>query len=221
MILKNENIEQLIIDNQYFGTVYYIKILFQYSNIKIEQYESYQKMSFRNRCRVAGSNGVVDLSVPLEKGRGQKELMKDVRISHSANWQVQHWRTIESCYSRSPFFEFYRDAVWGLLEKKETFLLDMNMRILEWLQTILKFPAEVSLTDSYHKIYPPGTADLRNTMLPKNNHLSATHTRYTQVFEDRIGFIPNLCVLDLLFCCGPQVVSILRQGRTEIDPDHS
>ena len=104
MISKNENIEQLIIDNQYFGTINYIKILFQFSNIKIEQYESYQKMSFRNRCMVAGSNGVVHLSVPLEKGRGQKELMKDVRISHSANWQVQHWRTIESFYSRSPIF---------------------------------------------------------------------------------------------------------------------
>jgi hypothetical protein len=68
-----------------------------------------------------------------------------------ANWQVQHWRTIESCYSRSPFFEFYRDAVWGLLEKKETFLLDMNMRILEWLKTVLKFPGNLSLTDEYQK----------------------------------------------------------------------
>lgn len=204
MIVKNKNIEQIIIDNQYFGTINYIKILFQFSNIKIEQYESYQKMSFRNRCMVAGSNGVVQLSVPLEKGRGQKELMKDVRISHSANWQVQHWRTIESCYSRSPFFEFYRDAVWGLLEKKETFLLDMNMRILAWIKTTLKFQGELILTDEYHKTYPADTVDLRNTMLPKNYQASANDLRYTQVFEDRIGFVPNLCILDLLFCCGPQ-----------------
>ena len=209
---KNENIEVLIIDNQYFGTINYINTLFQFSNIKIEQYESYQKMSFRNRCMVAGSNGVVTLSVPLEKGRGQKELIKDVRISHSANWPVQHWRTIESCYSRSPFFEFYRDAVWGLLEKKETFLLDMNMRILEWLQMILKFPAQLSLTQEYRKEYPPEIADLRNSILPKNYLAAATDIRYTQVFEDRLGFVPNLCILDLLFCCGPNSASLLN-GR--------
>lgn len=169
-------------------------------------------MSFRNRCMVAGSNGVVHLSVPLEKGRGQKELMKDVRISHSANWQLQHWRTIESCYSRSPFFEFYRDAVWGLLEKKETFLLDMNMRILEWIKSTLKFPGKLVLTDEYHKSYPPDAIDLRNTMLPKNYQLSGTGMRYTQVFEDRIGFVPNLCILDLLFCCGPNAKTILKDG---------
>jgi hypothetical protein len=210
MIKKNENIDHLIIDNQYFGTINYIKILFRYSNIEIEQYESYQKMSFRNRCMVAGSNGVVHLSVPLEKGRAQKELMKDVRISHSGNWQLQHWRTIESCYSRSPFFEFYRDAVRGLLEKKETFLLDMNMHILEWLKTVLKFPGSLSLTEEYHKEYPPGILDLRNTMLPKNFQATAGDLHYTQVFEDRIGFVPNLSVLDLLFCCGPACTAMLK-----------
>ena len=80
MIKQNENIQSLIIDSQYFGNVNYYKILVEFSNIEIEQYETYQKMSFRNRCMVAGSNGVVGLSVPLEKGRGQRELMKNVRI---------------------------------------------------------------------------------------------------------------------------------------------
>ncbi|MDB5211387.1 MAG: hypothetical protein JWQ30_2214, partial [Sediminibacterium sp.] len=208
MIDNIKNIEHLIIDIQYFGTINYINTLFQFSNIKIEQYESYQKMSFRNRCMVAGSNGLVNLSVPLEKGRGQKELMKDVRISHSANWQVQHWRTIESCYSRSPFFEFYRDAVWGLLEKKETFLLDLNLSILEWLKSVLKMQYSLCLTDTYVKEYPPEVTDLRNTEFPKNYQNSPRDLRYTQVFEDRIGFVPNISILDLIFCCGPSAKSI-------------
>jgi hypothetical protein len=212
MLKLTENNELIIIDNQYFGTINYINTLFQFSNIQIEQYESYQKMSFRNRCVVAGSNGPVNLSVPLEKGRGQKVLMKDVRISHLANWRVQHWRTIESCYSRSPFFEFYRDAVWGLLEKEETFLLDQNWKILEWLKKVLKLTGSISKTNEYLKTYPSGVADLRNRFLPKKQLAEPIGFRYIQVFEDRIGFINNLCILDLLFNCGPEAKTLLKDN---------
>jgi hypothetical protein len=205
----NKNISTNLIDSQYFGTINYIKISFQKSNNIIEQYESYQKMSFRNRCMVAGSNGVVNLSVPLEKGRGQKELMKDVRISHSDNWQVQHWRTIESCYSRAPFFEFYRDGVFSLLQKKETFLLDQNMAILEWLGKVFKYKGSVSLTTSYLREYPSTVKDLRGQFLPKNYAVEPFDLKYVQVFEDRIGFKPNLSILDLLFCHG----AFLDAGR--------
>lgn len=210
MIKQDENIKSLIIDNQYFGNINYYKILVQFSNIEIEQYETYQKMSFRNRCMVAGSNGVVGLSVPLEKGRGQRELMKDVRISYADNWQVQHWRTIESCYSRAPFFEFYRDGVWQLLQQKETYLLDLNMATLHWLKKVLKMPGDISLTGSYRKTYPEHVTDRRNTLFPKNYQQVDTGPRYTQVFEDRIGFQPNLCILDLLFCCGLQTRGMLE-----------
>jgi hypothetical protein len=187
--------------------------LFLYTNIKIEQYDNYQKMSFRNRCVVVGSNGPVNLSVPLEKGRNQKQLMKEVRISYSDNWQVQHLRTLESCYSRSPFFEYYRDGVWALLQKQPVFLLDQNMAILEWLQKTLKLPGTISLTDSYLKEYPPEIADRRNTILPKKMQDSPFPVTYTQVFEDRLGFIPNLGILDMLFCCGPNTKTILKDNK--------
>jgi len=212
MIKKEQNINQIIIENQYFGTVNYINTLFQFSNVEIEQYESWQKMSFRNRCVVAGSNGLVHLSVPLEKGRSQKVLVRDVRISNSDDWQTRHLRTIESCYNRAPFFEFYRDAVWKLLEKKEVFLFDMNLSILEWLKTVLKIPATISLTDTYQKTVPENILDLRNYSLPKNYQQEPVGFRYTQVFEDRIGFMPNLSILDLLFCSGPAAKSLLKDN---------
>ena len=205
--------KSLLIDIQYFGTINCINALFQSSNIIIEQYESFQKMSFRNRCVVAGSNGVINLSIPLEKGRGQKELIKDVRISHSANWRQQHLRTIESCYNRSPFFEFYRDGVWGLLEKPEVFLLDQNLKILEWLKKVFKYKGTISVTEEYLKNYPEEIIDQRNVFLPKNQFTEPFAIRYTQVFEDRIGFVPNLSILDLLFCTGPEAISLLADNK--------
>jgi hypothetical protein len=173
------------------------------SNVEIEQYENYQKMSFRNRCEVAGCNGVVNLSVPLEHGRNQRQLMKDVRISYQTGWQTQHLRTLESCYSRSPYFEFYRDQVEVLIRKKEVFLLDKNLAILEWLQQKLKFPSKITLTHTFQKESPKNVLDLRNHFLPKNARTEEIGFEYTQVFEDKIGFQNNLSVLDLLFCTGP------------------
>mgnify|MGYP001792313158 FL=1 len=158
----------LIIESQYFGSIDYINILFHFSDIKIEQYETYQKMSFRNRCVVAGSNGLVNLSIPLENGRNGRQLMKDTHISYSNRWQAEHLRTFESCYSRSPYFEYYREDVWGLIQKQEKFLLDKNLAILEWLQKTLKFEGTVSLTDAYRKEYGPDVTDKRNHILPKN-----------------------------------------------------
>jgi len=211
MIKNNQNNKQLVIDSQYFGSINYIKILFQFSDIKIEQYESYQKMSFRNRCVVAGSNGLINLSVPLEKGRDRQQLVKDTRISYSGRWQAEHLRTIESCYSRAPFFEFYRDAVWELLGQKQEFLIDLNLSILDWLKKVLKLPGEISLTESYCREYPEGITDLRNHFLPKNFQDETTGSKYMQVFEDRIGFQTNLSILDLLFCVGPAAVNTLKK----------
>ena len=203
----------LITENQYFGSINYINTLFRYSNIVIEQYESYQKMSFRNRCVVGGSNGLVHLSVPLENGRNQRQLMKDVRISYAGRWQAEHLRTIESCYSRSPFFEFYRDGVWELLQKRQVFLLDLNLSILGWLQKILQYTGTISLTDTYCREYPPQVADIRNHFLPKNFQDDPMPFSYTQVFGDRIGFQPNLSILDLLFCCGPEAKNLLKDNK--------
>ena len=202
----------IIIDSQYFGTINYINTLFQNTNIEIEQYESFQKMSFRNRCMVAGSNGLVTLSVPLEKGRGQKELMKDVRISYHENWQTRHRRTIESCYNRAPFFAFYQEDVFNLLNRKDLFLLDLNMAILEWVKKMTGIKSGIVKTEAYLKNYPETVTDLRNRFLPKNHLQQPMGFQYTQVFEDRIGFVPNLCILDLLFCCGPAAKTFLKDN---------
>lgn len=210
MLKQDQHNNTLLIDCQFFGTIDYYKILFQFSNIEIEQYETYQKMSFRNRCMVAGSNGVVGLSVPIEKGRGQRGLMKDTRISREGNWRIQHWRTIASCYSRAPFFEFYSDGVHDLLLRDPVFLLDWNLEILDWLKRVLKLPAAIHRSPEYRKTPPEGMTDLRKRFLPKNYQTVPWDLKYTQVFEDRIGFQPNLCILDLLFCCGPETRGMLQ-----------
>lgn len=200
----------LLIEYQYFGSINYINTLFQFLNIEFEVYESFQKMSFRNRMVLAGSNGLVTLSVPLEKGRDQKQPIRDIRISYYLPWQQQHWRTIESCYNRSPFYEFYRDGLERIFISRPVYLLDLNRDIQEWLWKVLKVPANFSETSSYQTQIPDNTLDARNRWMPKNFQSDDGSLRYRQVFEDRIGFQPNLSILDLLFCMGPSAHSLLK-----------
>jgi hypothetical protein len=221
----------LIVDIQYFPQIIFFKISYKYSHALIEQCESYQKMSFRNRCRIAGAEGVVDLSVPIAGGRDQKTIMKDVRIAAGRSWQAQHWKTIVSCYSRSPWFDYYRDGLQKLFEEPVEFLMDWDLRCLEWSLRALGMDRPILLTDTYQKVYDSGEAvDWRGRLGPKDlekwmvaeggveeerrgpgaGEVLEGATRYRQVFEERIGFMPNLSILDLLFCEGKEAIRYIR-----------
>jgi WbqC-like protein family len=200
----------LIIDLQYFPSIIFYKGLYRSSNIVFEQYETYQKMSFRNRCQITGAEGLINLSIPLAKGRDQKTLIREVRISDRQPWQAQHWKTIVSCYSRSPWFEFYRHELEALYQRRFDFLLDWNLSCFEWSLRVLGLSIPVSLTERYKKEYDDeNVTDWRGEILPKNREGGP---KYRQVFEERIGFIPNLSVLDLLFCEGKEAIRYIRSS---------
>lgn len=200
----------LITEFQYFPSVILLNTSYKISNILFEQYEYYQKMSFRNRCVIAGANGTINLTIPLEFGRNQKTIMKDVKIANSEAWQKQHWRSIESSYNRSPWFEFYKEELHELFQKPFSFLADWNLACFAWSIQILKLPVTISLTDKFGKDYNDSEfVDFRNKLLPKN-YKNFGAVKYQQVFEDRIGFLPNLSILDLLFCEGKNAAALLH-----------
>lgn len=202
----------LLIENQYFGSINYYKILFQFSYVEIEQCEYYQKMSFRNRCIVPGANGLIHLSVPLQQGRNQRQIMKDVRVAYRDNWVLQHCRTLEACYNRAPFFEYYREELFGLLEKRPAFLMDLDLSLLHWVLKKFKTDLRIECSEAYRDIPEAGISDARNRILPKNYTEGEAPVQYTQVFEDRIGFMPNMSILDLLFCAGPGGINLLKSN---------
>jgi hypothetical protein len=213
-VKQSNQFDTIVTDIQYFGSVNWYKLLFHFSNIQFDQYEAYQKMSFRNRCMIVGSNGLINLSVPLEKGRSQKLLMKDVKISYSENWQEQHWRSIASCYGNSPFFEFYEESLRLLFEVRPIYLIDLNWQTFEWVKKRLKWMAQIGLTEQYEPELVKNCFDARNHFKPKDYDQVKEIVQYHQVFEDRIGFKPNLSVLDLMFCNGPSSKSLLTSNQS-------
>lgn len=197
----------LVLDNQYFPCISYVKMLRAYPLVQLEYHENYQKNSFRNRCVIAGSNGLINLSIPLVNGRDQKIPYRELQIDYSQAWQVQQWRTITSCYRKAPFFEYYAHIVEGLIFQHHPLLFDKNRSILEWVIKVFKLPVTLENTTDYIPVYDGKVADARNLLQPKNHQQQAPDLLpYFQMFEDRIGFQPNLSILDLLFCAGPHAL---------------
>ena len=157
---------------------------------------------------IAGANGKIKLSVPLVGGRDQRTISRDVRIDNSVNWQLQHLRSIVSAYNRSPFFEHYSASLSALFEKHFQYLLDWNLACIDWLKESTGAEWTFSLSDSYQTdLEEVAITDLRNRFFPKTiQSENVGYLTYSQVFVEKNGFIPDLSILDFLFCAGPQAV---------------
>jgi hypothetical protein len=196
----------LIADLEYFAPSIFYFSLSRAKHGIFDIYEPYRKMSFRNRCTLAGANGPIHLSVPLVGGRNQKTLMKDVRILERENWQARHWKTITSLFNKSPWFDHYRHDLEALYEKRFEFLIDWNLACFEWVADKMAIETGVSLSEKPFDTRESGgeeIEDWRGRLMPATiNKEFPESKRYPQVFEDRLGFLPNLSVLDYLFCAG-------------------
>ncbi len=133
--------------------------------------------------------------------------MKDIRISYTDPWQKLHWRSLESAYRRSAYFEFYEDELKPFyMEQKFTFLVDFNAALTDLLTTVLKLNKTLIPTSDYQKLLPE-CEDLRNAFSPR--HSIPKQRSYPQVFENKFGFIPDLSIADLLFSQGPEATDFL------------
>ena len=181
--------------------IYYALMLNGGGTLSIEQHDHYTKQTYRNRCRIIGGNGVMDMVIPIIKKHGKKTLMKDVEIDNDAHWQQVHWKSINSAYASSPFFEYVADYYQTLYSKKQRFLIDFNCALLSTTMELLNIDLKYTLTDSYNDI--GFRDDIRETIHPKRPFKSGVVSYnlppYQQVFSDRHGFVSDLSILDLLF----------------------
>ena len=174
-----------LLQSTYFGPVQWYQKLYRYDSILIEQNDTYQKQTFRNRCVIATANGLQALTVPVE-APGERCAMKEVRISDQDDIR--------------PFFE-----------KKYDYLIDFNEAIRQKICELIDIEPKVEYTKEFISSTPSTIADYREVIHAKHPQPDADFTpkRYWQVFERKHGFQPNLSILDLLFNMGTESVFYL------------
>lgn len=207
---------RIILSSAYHAPIqYYTKFLLD-TPVIIDQYETYVKQSYRNRCLINSANGAMPLSVPVVYSAKERTKMKDVAISGHDNWQHTHWNAIVSAYNSTPFFEYYRDDFERFYTGKFDGLLHFNDQLLRLTLSLLKIDApKITYSTDYVNRLSADDMDYREMIHPKKGCAADTlfvPQRYYQVFEEKHGFVPNLSILDLLFNMGNEGLLVLLQS---------
>ncbi|MEY3209378.1 MAG: hypothetical protein RL064_1409 [Bacteroidota bacterium] len=203
----------LITDLQYFGCISYIKELYAAEQVGFDNEAPFSKRSFKNRMVIASAQGPLHLTIPIVGGRDQKTPLHQIAISYEAPWHEQHLKAILTNYKRSPFLEYYIDSLAFIYNSKPTNLVVFLQLTNNWIKKQLKGNWEqiecTAAMKENKELYL--TQRKIHAYLPNNFQQFSNPVTYQQVFQERTGFIPNLSIIDLLFCCGgKQAASLLK-----------
>jgi WbqC-like protein family len=204
-----------LIDLQYIAPICSIKILLSKTDIGFPLYEPYRKMSFLNRAVIPAANGLTTLSIPLAGGRENRQILRDVRIDNTQDWQKRHWRTISSAYRRSPWFEYYEPGLSALYHTPYDLLYHWNMELLNWVLKVLKTDIDIRILTS--KEADGYSWEALNNLKPSNfqdQKFTQDLPVYAQVFQDRTGFQANVSIIDLIFNEGNKTRSLLTNASS-------
>ena len=206
--------------------------LLRADGLLLEAHEHYRKQTYRNRCLIRTAQGVQALTVPVIDGnRIEKVTATAIEIDYRQNWIHRHWRTLQTAYGNSPYFEYYADYFHDIYVSKPALLFDLNLQFLQLLLKCFRLPLPITLTTDYHAQPSAETVglpslshsvaesllDRRDWLTPKtatripepDTPAASTLVRpYPQVFGP--GFEPGLSVLDLLFSQGPAAGTFLQ-----------
>lgn len=206
---KRPSMAEVLIYPTYFPSIsHYVAMVFV-EQVTFEVEDHFQKQTNRNRMYIYSPNGKQLLYVPIKHlKQGTHQKTRDVRIENCENWQKQHFKSLEAAYRSSPFFEYFEDDFLPVFEKKYDFLLDLNLEIFDIINRCLGITIPFQKTTEYfHEV--EGVLDMRYLAHGKKDQFQ--NEPYTQVFEDRSGFLKNLSVVDLLCSEGRYALDYLQK----------
>ena len=201
----------ILIHPGYFPSISHFVAIAQSDLVTFEMDDNFQKQTNRNRMYIYSPNGIQLLNIPIKHSKEAHQKTKDVRLETAFDWQKQHFKSLEAAYRTSPFFEYFEDDIYPIFEKKHHFLMDLNFEAMDVVSKCLRMKFEYETTNEYfHEVDSNTFLDFRALADGKKDQ--SQFEAYTQVFEEKHGFLNNLSILDLLFNEGPSAHSLLDES---------
>ncbi len=194
----------VIIENQILSPIEVYSYYKKSRKIIIERFDNYNKRTYRNRFYILSSSGRQLISIPLKKGKNNNIPFSQVEISYDMDWVSLLTKTLRNCYGASPYFDYYYDDIISIFSSRYNFLYELNTKLKEYIFDVLDIDTPTEYSTEYIKNYNNDIVDLREKFSPKTslNSSNLKLPKYTQVFEDRIGYFSNPSILDLVFNMG-------------------
>ena len=200
----------ILIHPTYFPSISHYIAMIKADSVTFEMEDNFQKQTNRNRMYIYSPNGIQLLNIPVKHAVEKHQKYKDVRIENDFGWQKNHFKSLEAAYRTSPFFEYFEDDFRPLFEKKHEFLMDLNLEVFQLVNDSLGINIQPQkTTEFFHEV--PDYTDFRNLVNGKKD--TTQLEEYTQVFNEKHGFINNLSILDLLFNDGRYAVDYLKNQQ--------
>lgn len=198
----------LVIELHFFPNIEYFKKIYAADVILLEGCESFQKQSYRSRCKILGANGEMNLSIPVNHG-ANRGFIQSTTIEYTQSWVVPLWRTLEASYRKSPYFVYFEDIFKPILFSEITSLFELNVAVLKACCKFLNIEKEIQVTTDYLEVYDGEEfIDWRNKIHPKKESLESSFQEYPQNFGTT--FVENLSIIDLIMNEGPAATMYLK-----------
>ena len=211
----------------------------------IGDHVQFRNRGFQNRNRIKTAQGPKWLTVPIIHDWGQS--INKIRILNREQngyvWDDLHLLTLKINYAKAPFYDKYIGIYEKIFKKRMEYLAECNVEILKATFEILGIDKQIVMTSDWNLqqkktdlvvevcqkvgadtyISGLGGANYLDKQILVNNKIKLLyniyeHPTYNQQFAN-LGFIPNMCILDLIFNHGPESLNIIKSGSRESEMD--
>ena len=187
----------------YLPSIKYVSWIIKQKEVNFVISNKYQKQTYRNRAEIINPNGILKLIVPIiHKKNGIRQLDSEVCIDNKSHWQRDHWKSLETSYRSSPFFEFYEDELYPFFHIYEKKLMDLNIKLIKKILHMINAKVKIKVSDGIF-------GEKFELINAKKKRIK--NPIYSQVFDSKLGFISDISVLDLIFNLGPESLDYLKK----------
>ena len=174
-----------------------------------------------HRYDIVDTQGRCQLTVPINRPHSgsptDRPLWSDAAVSRHGQWWRLHRTALESAYGRTPFFEY-------LIDRFDTVLCDpadpaAAPNVVELARRADAIIRPLLLLDTPVEWRPLTTQEAATMTAAEPTAIAADlrHADFTlaapqpywQVRQSKLGFQPNLSILDALFNLGPEAALLL------------